>query len=185
MTRAAARAVPFGPPPAGMPSVTFAGKAFESRRVPILKIERSLLDLHRRVAAGTLDLDRPFRPGLIWPQDIQARLVESVLLRLPLPPVHVAEARDGSMRIIDGLQRLSSLFAFLEGKLPLTGLRFLPELEGKRFPALPIRMRRRYEDASLTVMILGSDAPAELVADVFDRMNAWAPLRDGELPGGG
>ncbi|HSN99450.1 MAG TPA: hypothetical protein VLS89_14240, partial [Candidatus Nanopelagicales bacterium] len=89
------------------------------------------------------------------------------------------------MRIIDGLQRLRALFSFLEGKLALTGLRLLPELNGRRFPKLEIRMRRRYEDAPLTVMILGSGADPRLAAEVFDRLNARAPLGDGEAQGGG
>ena len=162
----------------------FAGKPLTTRRVPILKLERTVLDLHRRLTAGTLDLRRPFRPDVVWPPAAQARLVESVLLRIPLPPIHVVEARDGSMRLIDGLQRLSALFGFLEGKLALTGLRLLPELEGKRFPDLEIRMRRRYEDAPLTVMVLQSGADPGLVVDLFNRMNAWAPLRDDEVQGG-
>ncbi len=183
MTRVSAQASLFGAPSVQGP--LFGGEALENRRIPILKIEQTILDLRRRLAAGTLDLRRQFRPDLVWPLEAQARLVESVLLRFPLPPVHVAEARDGSIRIIDGLQRLSSLLGFLEGNFALSGLRVLPELQGKRFPNMPIRLRRRYEDTSLTVMLLRSGADPGLEAEVFDRMNAWAPLRDGEVPGGG
>jgi hypothetical protein len=163
----------------------FAGEALEFRRIPIMRIDRSLLDLHRSCAAGTLDLRRPFRCDVVWRLDAQARLVESVLLRFPLPPVHIAESRNGGMHLIDGLQRLSSLFAFLEGQIALTELRLLPELNGKRFAALPIRLRRRYEDTLLTVMVLGSDADPALLVEVYNRMNAWAPLRDGEAQAGG
>jgi hypothetical protein len=156
--------------------------ALESRRIAILRLDRTIHMLHGQLADGTLDLGRPFRPGLVWSPAVQARLVESVLLRLPLLPIHVVEDREGDVRIIDGLQRLRSLFAFLDGELVLTELHLLPELEEKRFADLPVRLRRRFEDSILTVMILGSDTDPELLPEIFNRLNAWAPLRDDEIP---
>jgi len=173
-------------PSAGEPSgrrAIFADEAPVKRRVPILELERTILELYRRREAGTLDLRRPFRPDVVWSPTAQSRLIESVLLRIPLPAIHVAESRDGSLRIIDGLQRVVSLFRFLEGELLLEGLELLPELDGKRFRDLEVRMRRRYEDARLTVMMLGSGADPGLIVELFDRMNAWAPLRDDEVIG--
>lgn len=154
----------------------FAGEAPVKRRVPLLEQARTILELRKRKEAGTLDLRRVFRPEVVWSPEAQSRLVESVLLRIPLPAILVAEGRDGSLRIVDGLQRLTSLFQFLDGDIALVGLRLLPELDGKRFRDLEIRMRRRFEDTTITVTMLGSGADRRLVADLFDRMNAWAPL---------
>ncbi len=61
------------------------------------------------------------------------------------------------MHLIDGLQRLTSLFRFLDGDLALTGLSIVPDLDGARFSDLAVRMRRRYQDTVLTVMVLGAD----------------------------
>ncbi|WP_437491934.1 DUF262 domain-containing protein [Sorangium sp. So ce1014] len=187
MTKPAAKADPSGAP-ADAPSVRralLANEAPENRRIPILKVEWTILQLHRRLADQTLILRRPFRPDLDWSPAVQAQLVESVLLRLPLPAFYVAESRDGSMQILDGLQRLLSLFGFLEGKLALTGLRLLPELVGKRFPDLPVRLRRRFEDTPLTVMVLDSDAEPELRLDVFSRLNLSTPPGDDGTREGG
>jgi Protein of unknown function DUF262 len=189
MSTAVPKPSPSGAEPAAnrsTPSVRRGSLADEkpmSRRVPILKLERSILEMHRRKAASTLDLRRGFRSDLAWSSVAQSRLVESVLLRIPLPAIHVAEARDGSMRIIDGLQRLTSLFRFLEGNLALEKLGLLPELDDKRFRDLDIRMRRRYEDSPLTVMILGAGADPSLAVDLYNRMNSWAPLREDEARG--
>ena len=128
-----------------------------------------------------LDLGRAFRSQPVWSRATQSRLIESVLLRIPMPAIYVAEALDGSTRIIDGLQRLDSLFRFLDGELALEGLQHLPELNGKRFQGLENKMKRRYEDALLTVMILGADADPLLAADLFDRMNLWKPLHAEEV----
>jgi hypothetical protein len=153
------------------------------RRVPLFKIERTVLETHRLCQAGQLDLARGFRPEALWTSVRQSRLVESVLLRMPLPAIYVAEALDGSMRLIDGLERLTSLSRFFGGELSLNGLPLLPELNGNRFRDLEIRMRRRYEDTLLTVVMLGAAADRRLVLDVFDRMNAWKPLGPEEARG--
>jgi hypothetical protein len=177
---------PLDAPDAGEPSgrrAVFGAESPVGRRVPIFKVEHTILELHRRRAAATLDLRRAFRPEVVWPAGAQSRLVESVLLRMPLPAIHVAETRDGVMHLVDGLQRLTSLFRFLDGELALAGLSLLPELDGARFQDLEIRMRRRYQDTLLTVMVLGVMADRRLVVEVFDRMNAWAPLREDEVRG--
>lgn len=150
-------------------------------RFPIFKQELRILDLDRRREKGMLDLHRAFRSQLVWSRDAQSRLIESVLLRIPIPPLYVAEALDGRTRVIDGLQRLDSLFRFLSGELVLEGLRLLPELDGKRFRGLENKVRRRYEDTPLTVMILAANADPILAVDLFDRMNLWKPLRADEV----
>jgi hypothetical protein len=180
VTRAAAKADPSGP--GNAPPIGLNAEALERRWISVLRMEWSIHQFHRRQADRTLVLDRAFYPEVVWKAAKQARLVESVLVRLPLLPIHVTEDRDGVMRIIDGLQRLSAFFGFLEGKLILTGLRLLPELEGQRFGDLPVRLRRRFEDATMTVVVLQSDADPALAEELFERFNAGTSL-DRRRPG--
>jgi hypothetical protein len=183
VTRAAAKVDPPEAPPVRPAPLT--AEALERRRIPVLRAEWSITTLHARETSGELDLRRPFQPEAVWTPSARARLVESVLLRLPLLPIHVAEDRDGVMHIIDGLQRLSALFDFLRGKLILTGLTLLPELDGLRFSDLSIRLRRRFEDTALTIVILQADAAPELTAEIFDRLNAGMPRGAREPAKGG
>lgn len=185
MTRAAAKVDPpeASTPPARRGPLT--AEALESRQIAVVRIQWSIDMLHRARTRGDLTLERPFSPEVVWTPAMQSRLAESVLLRLPLSPIFVAEDREGSLHIIDGLQRLSSLFSFLEDKLTLTKLSLLPELSGKRFSDLPVRLRRRFEDATLTVVILQSDADPDLAAEIFDRLNAGMPRGAREPAKGG
>jgi uncharacterized protein with ParB-like and HNH nuclease domain len=70
---------------------------------------------------------------------IASRLIESILLDVPIPVVYLAEEKDGSFSIIDGQQRLTSFLSFLDGKYPngsefkLTGLKVLPEFNRKKY----------------------------------------------------
>lgn len=152
--------------------------AAENRKIPLLKIELSIRELHRDRAAGKLDLLRRFRCAIIWSPMARAQLIESVLLRFPLSPFYLAEMRGGMMRIIDGLQRLSALFDFIEDRFVLADLHLLPEFTGLRFSDLPSKLQRRFEDTALTLMVLNSEADPRLVTEVFDRTNAWAPLSE-------
>jgi uncharacterized protein with ParB-like and HNH nuclease domain len=90
---------------------------------------------------GDLDIHPEFQRIYRWSQGQKSRLIESILLGIPLPSFFVAQREDGIWDVVDGLQRLSTIFSFLgiykneEGKLEdslkLTGTDYLPDLEGK------------------------------------------------------
>jgi hypothetical protein len=81
------------------------------------------------------------------------------------------------------LERLTALSRFVDEDLVLAKLTLLPELDGKRIQDLESRMRRRFEDAPLSLMMLGAAADRALVVDIFDRLNVWKPLGVEEVRG--
>ncbi|MEN3942148.1 DUF262 domain-containing protein [Prosthecobacter sp. SYSU 5D2] len=90
---------------------------------------------------GELNLHPEFQRFFRWSEEQKSRLIESVLLGIPIPPIFVSQDSDGRWDVIDGLQRLSTIFELTgdlldeEGKrkppLPLLGTKYLPDLKGK------------------------------------------------------
>jgi hypothetical protein len=103
-------------------------------------------------------------------------------MRIPLPVFYVAEAKDGRIIVVDGLQRLTTFTRFLEGHLRLEGLATSDEphslhpLEGRTFSQLPLNMQERVQDTQLTMYILDAKAPERARLDIFERVNSGEPL---------
>ncbi|MEY4689145.1 MAG: hypothetical protein RIR76_3168 [Verrucomicrobiota bacterium] len=146
---------------------------------------KAMLDKHRR---GRLVLQPEFQRQYVWDRKKASRLVESVLLRVPLPIVYLSEQPDGKEYVIDGQQRLTSLFSFIEGKFPgddqfrLTGLTAYKELNKKCFAELSTELQDRIQDYSLRTVTLLKQSDADLKFEIFERLNTGSePLNDMEL----
>ncbi|MNL12968.1 hypothetical protein D3C87_1338520 [compost metagenome] len=101
-------------------------------------------------------------------------------MRIPLPVFYVAEAPDGRIIVVDGLQRLTTFVRFLEGRFKLNGLSRDGSknhlLEGRAFQDLPINLQERILDTQLTMYILDAKAPERARLDIFERVNSGEPL---------
>ncbi|CAM3393455.1 DUF262 domain-containing protein [Cupriavidus taiwanensis] len=103
-------------------------------------------------------------------------------MRIPLPVFYVAEALDGRIIVVDGLQRLTTFARFLGDELKLTGLASdnvglgAHVLEGKYFKDLPLNLQERVQDTQLTMYILDAKAPERARLDIFERVNSGEPL---------
>lgn len=103
-------------------------------------------------------------------------------MRIPLPVFYVAEAKDGRIIVVDGLQRLTTFARFLENRLRLEGLVTSDEehgshaLQGKTFSQLPLNLQERVQDTQLTMYILDAKAPERARLDIFERVNSGEPL---------
>jgi hypothetical protein len=103
-------------------------------------------------------------------------------MRIPLPVFYVAEAKDGSIIVVDGLQRLTTFARYLNDEFSLMGLDGDPELKGpssltgKRFSDLPLALSERVEDTQLTLYVLDAKAPERARLDIFERVNSGVPL---------
>ncbi len=136
---------------------------------------RTVRDVLHRIDQGRYVLNPDFQRGFIWPEDKQSKLVESVVMRIPLPVFYMAEDSEGRMVVVDGLQRLSTFKRFVGGELRLR----LPdrhELDGKRFVDLPPKFQNRVEDCNLIFYIIDSKAPERARLDIFERVNSGEAL---------
>ena len=136
---------------------------------------RTIYDVLRRIEQGQFIMDPDFQRDFIWDVEKQSKLIESVLMRIPLPVFYIAENEDGRMVVVDGLQRLSTFQNFVNGGLSLR----LPDnsgLNGKMFTGLENRLQNRVEDCNLTLYVIDSKAPERARLDIFERVNGGVPL---------
>ena len=136
---------------------------------------RTIYDVLRRIGQGQFIMDPDFQRDFIWPVDKQSKLIESVLMRIPLPVFYIAENEDGHMVVVDGLQRLSTFKNFVDGGLRLR-LPSRPDLNGRQFIELSPLLQNRIEDCNLTLYVIDSKAPEQARLDIFDRVNSGLPL---------
>ena len=143
---------------------------------------RNVKDVVERIRAKRYKLDPDFQRSFIWTPRKQSKLIESCIMRIPLPVFYVAEAPDGTIIVVDGLQRLTTFVRFLSNDLRLTGLagdyaeKTEHILEGKYFKDLPIGLQERVQDTALTMYILDAKAPERARLDIFERVNSGEPL---------
>lgn len=144
-----------------------------------------------RIRRGVLDLQPEFqRMAGIWSEQNQSRLIESMLLRIPLPTFYAAEAEadDDAWIIVDGVQRLTTIARFIvpesidESPLVLRRLEYLWQYEGKRFADLPGRLQTRLVETELVLHLIRRGTPEPVMFNIFARINTGGrPLTRQEL----
>ncbi|WP_447750827.1 DUF262 domain-containing protein [Sphingopyxis fribergensis] len=137
---------------------------------------RTVSETVKRIKTGRYAMSPDFQRDFVWPSDKQSKLIESCIMRIPLPVFYVAEGKDGRVTIVDGLQRLTSFRRFLSDELRLVGLGDEHPLNGKIFSQLPLHFQERIEDTQLTLYILDKSAPEAARLDIFERVNSGIPL---------
>ena len=136
---------------------------------------RTIHDVTRRIDQGSYVMDPDFQRHFIWPEDKQSKLIESVIMRIPLPVFYMAEDDEGRMVVVDGLQRLSTFSRFVRGELKLS-LPDRPELHGKGFSELPSKLQNRVEDCNLIFYVIDAKVPERARLDIFERVNSGETL---------
>jgi len=136
---------------------------------------RTVFDVVRRINQGSFVMDPDFQRAFIWDDTKQSKLIESVLMRIPLPVFYLAEDEQGRMIVVDGLQRLSTFARYMENGLELK-LPEQEELNGKRFEDLSPKLKNRIEDCNLVLYIVDAKVPERARLDIFDRVNSGVPL---------
>ena len=143
---------------------------------------RTVRDVLSRIEADRYRLDPEFQRDFVWPEQKQSRLIESCLMRIPLPVFYVAEDPDGKIVVVDGLQRLTTFKRYVADEFPLEELSSQDNKDSKdvisrkRFSELPLNLQERIEDTQLTLYILDAKAPERARLDIFDRVNSGVPL---------
>ena len=113
----------------------------------------------------------------LWSPRQQSRLIESLIIRIPLPTFYFDRLDDDKLIVVDGLQRLYTLKKFMAlekddpDRLVLTELEYLKEYEGKKFEELPPIIQRRIKQQPLTAYIIRPGTPDKVRTSIFNRIN--------------
>lgn len=158
------------------------GSTSGRRRIFTNKSDPPISALFDSFKAGDLVLDPEFQRRGVWDETRSSRLIESVLLEVPLPMFYFAEVSDGTEVVIDGQQRLNAFFGYFDGKYALRGLRALHELNGRHFKDLDKPLQKQIQTTSIRTITFQKESDEGLKFEIFERLNTGAvPLNRQEL----
>lgn len=157
-------------------------ETLETESVSLDKNDRSLSEFYRWYERGRLILDTEWQREYVWDKKRSSRLIESFLIDLPVPVIYLAVNDEEKYEVIDGLQRLTSVFNFFRNTYPLNGLEIRQDLNGLKFENLPENLQSKLEDSTLRTFELASSTPKNLMFLIFERLNTGGiALNDMEI----
>lgn len=152
---------------------SFFTTPFDTKSIKITPKTTSLDNVIKRLIHNEIDLNPDFqRNSGLWDNTKMSRLIESIILRLPLPIFYFDVSNNNNWIVIDGLQRLTTIKKFVvDGSLKLTNLEFLTDLKNKKFEDLDRSIQRTIEETEIVTYQMEPQTPKEVRYSVFNRIN--------------
>ena len=156
-------------------------RPFDPEKIRVRTVNVVVDQVVTRIRYQEIDLAPDFQRMVgVWSELQKSRLIESLLLRIPIPVFYVAADHDEVWSVVDGLQRTSTMFDYVEGKFALQQLEYLTNLNGSSFMELPHRMQRRIRETQLVVNVIDHGTPEEVMFNIFRRINTGGATLNGQ-----
>ncbi|CDE95488.1 uncharacterized protein BN809_00589 [Clostridium sp. CAG:914] len=165
-----------------------AGEQFD-RKLVIDKVDPTIESLYMKFTRQKLILQPDYQRKYVMKPQVASRLIESILLDIPLPIVYFAEEEDGSWSVIDGQQRLTSIISFVQGKnlyddkpFKLTSLNVMTELNRKSFSDLSNEQQEKILNTAIRSFVIKKESNDDIKFEIFERLNTGStPLNEDEI----
>jgi len=154
--------------------------------------DMSIGELTRIYERGELIINPVYQRLFRWDESQKTRFIESILLGIPLPPIFVFTDENGRWEVVDGLQRLSTIFEFVgclkkeDGIAPAfipSGTHLLPSLDGMSWNdsleakrTMPLTVKLDFERSRLRVEILKKESDEKTKYELFERLNTGGSI---------
>ena len=156
-------------------------RPFDPEKIKIRTVNIVVDQLVSRIGHDEIDLAPDFqRIAGIWDNKRKSRLIESLLLRIPIPVFYVAADENERWSVVDGLQRTWTIHDYVTGKYGLTQLEYLTKLDEYYYNDLPRPMQRRISETQLVVNVIEFGTPKEVMFNIFRRINTGGMMLNGQ-----
>lgn len=163
------------------PQQSATEQPFDSSKIKVRTVNVVVDQVVSRIRYGEIDLQPDFqRVRGIWDVKRKSRLIESLLLRIPIPVFYVAADHDEQWKVVDGVQRISTIYGYMEGEFSLAQMEYRREFGGKRYGELPRPMQRRISETQLVVNVIEPGTPPEVMFNIFRRINTGGMTLNGQ-----
>lgn len=149
----------------------------DSRKIVWQAKDFSIREFASMLQDGDLDLQPEYQRKYVATPKIASKLIESIIMDVPIPVIYLAEEKDGTYSVIDGQQRLTSFLSFITGKYPngdlfkLTGLKVYKELNRKLFSDLDKEFQNKIRKTTLHTIVIKKESNEDVKFEIFERLN--------------
>ncbi|MBN2533951.1 MAG: DUF262 domain-containing protein [Spirochaetales bacterium] len=155
---------------------------YDVTKIDIISEQFTVEYINKKIDYKELILHPDFQRNTVWNFRQKSRLIESILLKIPIPVFYIDARNEEKWIVIDGLQRLSSIYDYVNGKYDLQELEFLRVLEKKKYSELERKFQRRIEECQLLFYKVRPATPEEIAFNIFTRINTLgSPLSSQEI----
>ncbi len=156
-------------------------RPFDPEKIKVRTANVVVEQIVSRIDHKEIDLAPDFqRMAGIWNSKRKSRLIESLLLRIPIPVFYVAADENETWSVVDGLQRISTIYDFVKGNFPLEQLEYLTRFNKYFCEELPRAMQRRIRETQLVVNVIEPGTPEEVMFNIFSRINTGGMTLNGQ-----
>ena len=156
-------------------------RPFNPEKIKIRTVNVVADQIVSRIDHDEIDLAPEFqRMAGIWNHQRKSRLIESLLLRIPIPVFYVAADDSDTWSVVDGVQRTSTIYGYVKGDFKLTQLEYLTKFDRLSYEELPRSMQRRIQETQLVVNVIEPGTPEEVMFNIFRRINTGGMTLNGQ-----
>ena len=154
-------------------------KLARERTVKTQTVEYDLETIVKKIDKGIIKLDPEYQRKYRWTDGVSSRLIESLILNIPIPIIYIsqdvdvdAETDEARYSVIDGQQRLTAIYKFMNSQYKLIDMSILTVLNGYSYDDLPPFLVRRLEERTIKCLRIDSTVDPQVKYDIFERLNS-------------